>query len=172
MLNAAARTPSPTRRLFLESGNGCGCAETSFVALKTAWGLDAPGDPSPAMAFNGGIAYSGGTCGAVTGAAIALGLLASRRIASHHEAKRVARELTAGLMDAFRSEQGSLACCDLIGVDLQGPGAHEAFIREGRWRDSCMGRIGFALDRLLPLADKARWREAVDALDRAAALRR
>lgn len=90
--------------------------------LKTVYGLEDPEDSSAAMTLNGGVAYGGGTCGAISGAALALGLLAGRRIADHREAKRVARDLVARLMDDFRAEQGTLDCRDLIGLDLPGTG--------------------------------------------------
>jgi len=149
------------RRLFLDDRNLYGCAETTFVVLKAAFGLDEPADPSPAMALNGGVAYGGGTCGAVTGAALAVGLLAGWRIADHRQAKLVARELTAELMDAFRAEHGALDCRDLLGIDLRAPGAHDAFIASGVWRDRCMARIEFAVGRMAPLADPVTWRDAV-----------
>ncbi len=53
------------------------------MVLKTAYGLDDPMDPAAAVALNGGIAYSGGMCGALTGAALAVGMLAERRIHDH-----------------------------------------------------------------------------------------
>ena len=89
------------RSYFLDERHVYGCAETTFVVLKGVFDLDDPMDSAPAMALNGGIAYGGGTCGAITGAALALGLLAASRIDDHRAAKRVARELTAHLMDDF-----------------------------------------------------------------------
>ena len=100
---AAARA----RTLFLDESNPFGCAETTFMVLKEAFGLPDPLDPSAAMALNGGVAYSGGVCGAMSGASLAVGLLASRRFKSHARAKREAREAIAGLMDDFRAEHGA-----------------------------------------------------------------
>jgi len=151
---------------FLDERNVYGCAETTFVVLKGAFGLDEPMDSAAAMALNGGIAYGGGTCGAITGAALALGILAARRVDDHREAKRIAREMTARLMDDFRAEHGTLDCRALIGYDLRAPGGHEAFIAGGAWRDGCMRQVEFAVRRLAPLADAAAWDGAVRALDR------
>jgi C_GCAxxG_C_C family probable redox protein len=156
------------RRLFLDDRNRYGCAETTFVVLKAAFGLDAPADPSPAMALNGGVAYGGGACGAITGAALAVGMLAGRRLADHARAKLVARELTVELMDAFRSTHGATDCRDLLGIDLRAPGAHEAFIAGGAWRDRCMAQIEFAVGRMAPLADPGTWRDAVARIEAAA----
>ena len=52
------------RAYFLDERNQFGCAETTFIVLKGAYGLDDPMDAGAAMALNGGIAYSGGTCSA------------------------------------------------------------------------------------------------------------
>lgn len=149
------------RRLFLDSRNLYGCAETTFIVLKTVYGLEDPEDSSAAMALNGGVAYGGGPCGAISGAALALGLLAGRRIADHREAKRVARDLLARLMDDFRGEHGAVDCRDLIGLDLRAPGAHRAFLRSGVWRDRCMPQIEFVIRRLASLADSAAWDDAL-----------
>lgn len=178
---AGGRRPTPTRpydeamaetdvaaiarACFLDDRNAFGCAETTFIALKHAYGLDDPMDASAAMAFNGGIAYRGSTCGAITGAALAVGLLAGQRVDDHLAAKRVARGLVAGLMDAFEAEYGATDCRDLIGYDLRAPGQHEAFIASGTWRDRCMGQIEAGVTRLAPLADPATWTAAVAGLD-------
>jgi C_GCAxxG_C_C family probable redox protein len=153
------------RACFLDGGNEFGCAETAFIALKHAYGLDDPMDASAAMALNGGIAYRGGTCGAITGAALAVGLLAGRRVDDHLVAKRVARQLVAGLMDAFENAYGATDCRELIGYDLRVPGQHEAFIAGGIWRNRCMGQIEAAVTRLAPLADPVAWTAAVGDLD-------
>jgi C_GCAxxG_C_C family probable redox protein len=149
------------RACFLDDRNEFGCAETAFIALKHAYGLDDPMDASAAMALNGGIAYRGGTCGAITGAGLAVGLLAGRRVHDHRSAKRVARRIVAGLMDEFESAYGTTDCRELIGYDLRVPGQHEAFIASGVWRDRCMGQIEAAVTRLAPLADPVAWIAAV-----------
>jgi C_GCAxxG_C_C family probable redox protein len=156
------------RRLFLDPGNVYGCAETTFMVLKAAFDLDDPADSTAAMALNGGIAYSGGPCGAISGAALAVGELAGRRIEDHRAAKRAARLVVARLMDDFRAEYGELDCRSLIGLDLRAPGSHEAFIASGVWRTRCMRQIEFAIRRLLPLADEVSWARTVAETEAAA----
>ena len=151
---AAARR---ARELYLHDANVYGCAETAFVVLKEAFGLPGAADSSAAMALNGGVAYSGATCGAVTGAAMALGQLAASRIEDHREAKRAARELTADLLVAFEAEFGATTCRALTGVDLRTEDGHRAFIECGAWRDGCMRQIELAVNRLAPLADPGAW---------------
>ena len=153
------------RELFLDDRNTFGCAETAFVVLKEAFGLPGAMDSSPAMALNGGIAYSGETCGAMTGAALAVGMLAEKRLPDHRAAKRTARLVTAGLLAAFEAEFGTSACRELIGVDLRTDTGHRAFIESGVWRDRCMRQIEMAVGRLAPLADETAWDEAIEALE-------
>jgi C_GCAxxG_C_C family probable redox protein len=155
------------RACFLDDTNYYGCAETTFVALKEAFGLDEAMDSSPAMALNGGVAYSGGMCGPISGSAMAVGMLAERRLGDHFAAKSAARAITQGLIDAFMAEFGSLDCRDLIGMDLRAPGVHDAFIDGGSWRDVCMRQIEFAVRRMAPLGDPATWEAAMEALRRA-----
>ncbi len=153
------------RQLFLDDSNTYGCAETVFVVLKGVFGLPDSADSSAAMALNGGLAYSGGPCGAISGAAMAVGLLAGQRIADHRVAKRAARHITARLMDSFDVAFGSTACRDLVGLDLRTEEGHRAFIKSGIWRDRCMCQIEFVVERLAPLADRATWDETLREID-------
>ncbi|MFH0751546.1 MAG: C-GCAxxG-C-C family protein [Chloroflexota bacterium] len=155
------------RACFLDDRNEFGCAETTFIVLKGAYGLDDPMDASAAIALNGGVAWSGGACSAITGAALAVGMLAERRIGDHRAAKGVARRLIARLMDDFRAEHGAVDCRDLTGYDLRVPGQHEAFIAGGTWRERCMRQIEFAVTRMALLADQGAWEAAVRDLDAA-----
>ncbi|MDQ1323507.1 MAG: hypothetical protein QG587_842 [Chloroflexota bacterium] len=155
--DAAGAAARRARELYLDDANVHGCAETAFVVLKEAFGLPDAADSSAAMALNGGVAYSGATCGAVTGAAMALGQLAASRIADHREAKRAARELTADLLVAFEAEFGATTCRALTGVDLRTEAGHRAFIEGGAWRDGCMRQVELAVTRLAPLADAEAW---------------
>jgi C_GCAxxG_C_C family probable redox protein len=119
------------------------------------------------MALNGGIAYSGGICGAISGSALAVGMLAERRLGDHVRAKRIAREIVSGVLDDFAREHGAVNCRELIGMDLRAPGAHARFVDSGIWRTRCMAQIEFALRALAPLADPEVWERRVDELDEA-----
>ncbi len=134
------------RELFLTDDHTYGCAETTLVVLQERFDLPDPGDSSAAMALNGGVAYSGATCGAITGAALALGRLAARRIDGHNEAKQAAREATQRLMAEFEAEFGGISCRYLSGYDLLED--HDAFIESEVWTDVCMRQIEFAVTRV------------------------
>lgn len=150
---AAARA----RTIFLDKSHPYGCAETTFMVLKEAFDLPDPTDPSAAMALNGGVAYDGGVCGAISGAALAVGLLASRRFADHARAKEEAREAIAGLMDDFRAAHGAVDCRALVGRDIRTPEQHKAFIDSGIWRVACMSQIDCVVRALAPLPAGKTW---------------
>lgn len=152
---------------YLDDAHPYGCAETTFMTLKGIYGLDDAADPSAAIALNGGLAYSGGPCGALTGAALAVGLLAEQRIADHKRAKLVARELVHATMETFREAYGATDCRSLIGYDLRAPGQHEAFLESGLWREACAGQIRTVVAHLAQLADPDTWAEAVHGIESA-----
>jgi C_GCAxxG_C_C family probable redox protein len=164
-VEATVDAVSLAQAYYLDERHQFGCAEVAFMVLKAAYDLDDPMDPTAAVALNGGVAYSGGLCGAITGAALAVGMLAGQRIADHVTAKRVARELVAEAMDAFRQEHGATDCRDLTGYDLRAPGGHATFIESGVWRDGCMRQIEFVVERMARLAEPAAWEQAVADLE-------
>ena len=127
---------------------------TTFMTLKGLLGLDDSTDPAAAIALDGGIASSGGPCGAIAGAALAVGILAEQRIEERHHAKLVARELVRGTMEAFSEVRGTLNCRELIGSDLRAPGQHESFVESGLWREACMSQTSTVVAHLADLADR------------------
>jgi C_GCAxxG_C_C family probable redox protein len=147
------------RSYFITEDNVYGCAETTLMVLQQAFDLPGATDSSPAMALNGGIAWSGGLCGALTGAALAVGRLAGQRVADHKEAKRAARGIIARLMAEFRAEFGRTNCRDLVGLDISTAEGHAAFIESQIWHTVCMEQIAFVLRKLVMLGDEHVWRE-------------
>lgn len=149
---AAARA----RSLFLDESNSFGCAETTFMVLKEAFELPGATDPSAAMALNGGVANGGGVCGAITGAALAVGLLAARRFGDHSRAKNAAREAIAGVMDGFWDRFGAVDCRTLVG-EIRTPEQHQAFINSGIWQEACMSQVEFVVRALVSLPAEGEW---------------
>jgi C_GCAxxG_C_C family probable redox protein len=149
------------RDYFLMPDYARACAETVLVVLQEAYDLPDPTDASAAMALNGGLAWRGGPCGALLGAAIAVGRLAERRIVGRRNAKRIACRLVDRCIDEFEVEYGSARCRDLIGRDIHAEEERRAFVQNGRWKVTCMEQVEFVVRHLLPLADEAYWKQAV-----------
>jgi C_GCAxxG_C_C family probable redox protein len=150
--------------LFLRDDTYYGCAESTLVALQELYGLSAATDSSAAMVLNGGVAYGGGICGAISGAAMAVGRLAEFRLGDHQRAKRTARLLIQELAEEFEAEFGSRNCSDLIDYDISIPSEHDAFIASKVWHETCMRQIEFTVSRLVELADIETWTRRVDRL--------
>jgi len=145
------------RDYFLRPENTFGCAESTYATLKNVYELPDAEDTSAAMVLNGGIAYSGGMCGAISGAAMAVGQLAERRLGDHNAAKRFARRMIVSVLEAFRGEFGSHECSRLIDFDISVPEDHDRFIDSGVWRTVCMRQIEFVVERLSLLKEPQTW---------------
>lgn len=153
------------RSYFLTEENTYGCAETTCVVLQEIFGLSNATDSSAAMVLNGGVAWRGGVCGAVSGAAMAVGRLAEQRVTGHKNAKRIARRIVDRFIDEFEAVYGSADCRDLIGLSIHTKEGHTEFIESGIWRDVCMRQIEFAVRALFSLHDEQVWRETVRAIE-------
>ncbi len=157
-------TVQRARLYFLREDHLYGCAETTFMVLKEAFGLPEPADASAALALNGGVAYSGGMCGALSGAALAVGTLAGRRIPDHKQAKRAARLILRRFMDRFIDLNGSVNCRDLIGMEIAGEEQHHQFLESGIWRTRCMQQVELAVGELACLGDELQWQACLRSL--------
>lgn len=154
------------RDYYLSEERHYGCAETSLMVLSKAFGLPDSEDSSPALALNGGVAWSGGICGAITGAAVAIGRLTAQRIDDYEETKRVARRIIMRHMDDFRREFGDVNCRTLIGMDISTDEGHTAFIEGKSWHTICMGQLEFTISRLLDLQHEQAWNDVLQQIAR------
>lgn len=136
------------RELFLRDDNRFGCAETVYLVLKKIHGLPNADRSGAAMALNGGFAHTGGVCGTILGAALALGEQQERENSDHRTAKSIARDQVKELITAFRDTHGTTHCRDLIGYDFSVPGEHDLFIRSELWKTKCMKLIEFTLQQV------------------------
>jgi C_GCAxxG_C_C family probable redox protein len=100
------------------------CAQAVLTTFCEELGLDTSLAMKVAWAFGGGMSQSGGTCGAVTGAYMALGLGLER--SGDYMKDRVKMHAA---QDEFRKRfmqlHGSLSCTELTGYDLSIPGEGE-----------------------------------------------
>ncbi|MDP6343768.1 MAG: C-GCAxxG-C-C family protein [Alphaproteobacteria bacterium] len=110
------------RELF---DGGFYCAEAVLKTIAERQGIDSALIPGIATGFCGGMARSGGPCGAVTGAVMALGVAygrddPGRPVKQTYDAVRA-------MMAEFEARFGSSNCTDLLGVDLNTPEGRQAF---------------------------------------------
>lgn len=105
--------------------------------------------------FVGGIAgQREGVCGAVSGAAVYLGL--KHRCPLHNaeqagKARMLAREQTRNLVLEFSREHGDIICGKLLGIDFSNPEAVQQFRDSGKWIQKCSGYVNFIITELYKL---------------------
>ncbi len=107
-----------------------------------------------ASGFGGGIGRSGATCGAVTGAVMALGaVMAVRREGSETSYARLQNEVKK-LLDQFASEFGSTLCRELIPYDLNAPDQKDSFLSQPDGRNRCQDYVARAVELARQILDE------------------
>jgi C_GCAxxG_C_C family probable redox protein len=96
-----------------QSGNSC--AQAVFSTYAEPLGMAGETAVKVAAGFGGGMGRMGHTCGAVTGAFMALGL---KYGGPESKAKEKTYELVREFASRFKARHGSLDCNDLLGCDI------------------------------------------------------
>ena len=116
---------------------GFNCAQAVLAGFAESFHLKRRDALRVAGAFGGGMAQTGDTCGAVTGALMVLGL----RFGKTEPGDDAARERTVAkggeFLETFREKHGSCACRTLIGYDVSRPGEREAAKESGVFKTIC-----------------------------------
>jgi C_GCAxxG_C_C family probable redox protein len=97
---------------------GFSCSQAVLAAFCEPLGLDRDTALKISQSFGGGMAHMGETCGAVTGAFMAIGLKHGRIHAADEKAKEKTYALVQEFVRRFRCRYGSIICRDLLGYDL------------------------------------------------------
>jgi C_GCAxxG_C_C family probable redox protein len=142
---------------FTDPGPGhVNCAQAVARYALLVRGYD-PELVKSAQFFGGGVAGMGETCGAITGAALALGLCEHERMGRGADTqpapdpdKPPLSERLQALVRGFAQEFEAIRCRDLTGHDLSTPEGRKVF-HESEDRHRCAEFVGWACDRLTPL---------------------
>jgi len=97
---------------------GFSCSQAVFSAFCEPLGLDRESALKISQSFGGGMAHMGETCGAVTGAFMAIGLKHGRIHADDDLAKEKTYALVKEFVHRFRAQYGSIVCKELLGYDI------------------------------------------------------
>lgn len=125
----------------------CAQAVLRFALLVT--GLD-PDLFVAARYFGGGMVGIGEACGAVTGAALALGLRDCRLPEQVTHQPPLTSDRLQDLLRDFSAEFDSRRCIELTGHDLSTPEGHKMF-RKSDAHERCAVYVAWVCDRLTPL---------------------
>lgn len=123
---------------------GFSCSQAVLAAFSETLGLDRERALKISQPFGGGMAGLGMTCGAVTGAMLAIGLKYGRTRPEDEEAKQKTYRLVRELLLRFKGLHGSIVCRDLIGVDLSAPDGHKLGAERGVFENLCPGFVADA----------------------------
>ncbi len=104
---------------------GCACSQAVFGAFAQDHGLDQDVAIRLSAGFAGGM-RRGGTCGAVAGAIMALGLARCPAECRSADGRAATYDAVLRFYTAFEQRHGALACRDLLGHDISTPEGMEA----------------------------------------------
>lgn len=108
---------SDTAAAFFKEGHDC--AQSLLAAFDDVTGLGRDTALKLGSAFAGGMGKTGGTCGAVTGSIMVIGLRSGSADPKDKEAKEKTSSLVREFMERFKSLNKSTTCRELIGHDVQ-----------------------------------------------------
>jgi C_GCAxxG_C_C family probable redox protein len=112
------------------------CAQVVLESAADEVGLDRDEAYRAAAGFGGGM-FQGGTCGAVTGAIIALGLKYGHYEPGDAERKGATMAKVVEFQQRFKEKHGSVVCRDLLGYDLSKPEDMKTVMEKGLLLDFC-----------------------------------
>jgi C_GCAxxG_C_C family probable redox protein len=137
-----ADAASDLARRYFDEGHNCAMSVVRAAAetLGVSCGECIPG---VGLALGGGVGHTGYACGAVTGAAMAIGLAVDRGLPGPVDAKKDrAYSLAAGFVNRFDEQFGGVDCRTLLGFEWSAPGAKERWRAESR--DRCLDFVAWA----------------------------
>lgn len=124
--------------------SGRNCAQCVLGQFAEEAGYDRDETDRMMDCFGGGMEM-GHTCGAVTGALAAIGLLTGNTME--------ARALSAEFRSRFEEENGFFLCRELLGLDVSKPEERAQMKMSGKFLDFCPGVVESALMILEGLID-------------------
>jgi C_GCAxxG_C_C family probable redox protein len=124
---------------------GFNCAQAVFATLAEQLGFDPALALKIASPFGGGIARTGETCGAISGALMALGLQAGFS-EPDPQAKDHVYALAREYMRRFQERYGALACKVLIDADLSTPAGLQKAREQNVFQTKCVHFITGAVE--------------------------
>jgi C_GCAxxG_C_C family probable redox protein len=117
---------------------GFNCSQSVLAPFAPALGLDRDTGLRVAAAFGGGMGRTGESCGAVSGALMAIGLRYAQPSADEKDAKERTYELAAEFLDRFAERNnGCVKCRELLGRDISTPEGLQAAREQDLFKKLC-----------------------------------
>lgn len=119
-------------------GQGFNCSQSVFATFAPRFGLSANDSLKVACAFGAGMGRQQQTCGAVTGALMALGLKYGKGVDDNKDSKSQTYARTKLLFDKFIEMHGSINCRELLdGLDMSNSEDMECIQKEKMFETRC-----------------------------------
>ena len=116
---------------------GFSCSQAVLMAFAPGLGMNETQAALVSSAFGGGMARRGWTCGALTGAMMALGLHAGHTTAQDTATKDELYARVQALVARFEERHGATACRQLVGADMLDPVERQAASDRGVFTTLC-----------------------------------
>jgi len=127
---------------------GYNCAQSVLAVFAEPLGLDRDTALRLTDPLGAGMNLSGGPCGAVNGALLALGLAHGGPAADDDASNERVRKLARDFHGRFRERCGAAACGELLGRDISGPDAFARAQEEEIFPDTCPACVRAAAEIL------------------------
>ena len=124
------------------------CSQSVFSAFADPAELGREAALRLASGFGGGLARTGDTCGAVTGAIMALGLRHCGIPAGDPLAKERAYPPVQEFLARFKARHGSIVCREVLGCDLGTPEGLQRAREQGLTKSRCPAFVRTAAEIL------------------------
>lgn len=135
-----------TERALSLFQNGANCSQAVFASFAEDLGVPEEKALMIASGFGGGMGRMSLTCGAVTGAFMALGLKEGFFSCEDKESKEKIYRRIREFGDAFSAIHGSIGCRELLGFDISTPGGYQGARDSGVFRTLCPRFVQSAVD--------------------------
>ena len=97
-----------------------GCSQSVIMAYADVLKIEMELAENMASAFGGGMGYAQGTCGAITGAYMVIGLYCGKRYSGNVEKKEKTVAMAQEFLSLFVERNKSSVCHTLVNCDLKG----------------------------------------------------
>jgi C_GCAxxG_C_C family probable redox protein len=116
---------------------GFSCAQAILATYGPELGMDRETALKIAGGFGSGMGRMAGTCGAVTGAFMVIGLVHGMTKEGDQKQKEISYELVRRFAGKFRERNRTLECRELMGVDVSTPGGLAVASEKNIFRTVC-----------------------------------
>jgi C_GCAxxG_C_C family probable redox protein len=130
------------------------CSQSLLLAFLSDSGIDRSAAFRIASPFAAGMGRFGGTCGAVVGALMVLGLEGGPESVDDEETKERLYQRTREFISGFREQHGTILCRELLGHDIGTPERLEKARTSGVFGERCPGFVRAAAEIVRDLLKK------------------